>query len=63
MSAPDDRTDVERWREATRMMGALCFGCGEHGTKRRPVTQRDLGSPVKWHASCYRLAQRQEIDR
>jgi len=49
-----ERTDDERVRDSTRMVGASCFGCAKPGTKSRPVAQRDLGSPVKWHASCYR---------
>ena len=52
--------EAQRLRDATRMVGACCYGCGKAGTKRRPVTQRDLGSPVKWHAGCYRAAERQE---
>jgi hypothetical protein len=36
-------------------MIAVCYGCGKPGSKRSKVTQQDLGSPVKWHAGCYRM--------
>lgn len=57
------RTEAERLRDATRMAGSLCYGCGEGGTKRSKVTQQDLGSPVKWHRSCYRRAQAGGVQR
>jgi hypothetical protein len=44
--------------ENRRMVGATCTGCNLPGTSRRPVSQRDLGSADKWHADCYRAAQR-----
>lgn len=53
MSTPENR----------RMVGALCTGCNLPGTSRRRVTQRDLGSPDKWHADCYRAAQREKRAR
>jgi len=49
----DAQAVPDRLSDSTRMVGALCYGCGKAGTKRRPVTQRDLGSPVKWHGNCY----------
>jgi hypothetical protein len=62
MSA-DERDDAERIEReriiaATRGFAACCYGCGEHGTRRHRVLQRDLGSALKWHLSCYRAAQR-----
>ena len=54
MSAPE-RTEAERLHDATRMVGACCYACGYPGTKSSPVAQRDLGSPVKWHGTCYRV--------
>jgi hypothetical protein len=53
-----ERVETERIRAATRMTGACCYSCGEIGTTKARVLQRDLGSPLKWHLSCYRAAQR-----
>ena len=42
-----------------RMVGSVCTGCGLPANKNDgKVTQRDLGSPDKWHRECYQMYNR-----
>jgi hypothetical protein len=51
------REDAER--DSSHMVGSVCRGCGEPANKNDgKVTQRDLGSPEKWHKECYQMYNR-----
>ena len=51
------REDAER--DSAHMVGSVCRGCGDPANKSDgKVSQRDLGSPEKWHKECYQMYNR-----
>jgi len=56
-AAEDRRQRAEN--DSSHMVGSACRGCGQPANKSDgKVTQRDLGSPEKWHRECYQMYNR-----